>query len=110
MDNEIILRELENLKNFVSQEIDNLKGFSKGNANRLTIMEDKVSNLQVKTSEDRVQVNNLIASMNEVKLSVNKILDKMDNNAQKPSALLWGVGGTVLGALLVKALISGGVL
>lgn len=50
-------------------------------------------------------IRSIFDSIEKIEKGIAKITDKMDEKDQKPSNLLWGVGMTVLGAIILKVLL-----
>lgn len=78
---------------------------------RLEKLEKRVDELEVQVNEieknaavNKEQVKMIFNILNEIKASIKQIADKIDEKAQKPTQLLWAIGGTVLGALIVAGL------
>ncbi len=52
------------------------------------------------------QIKMIFNILNEIKGSINTLVNKFDEIERRPSSLIWAVSGTVIGALIVYAVLG----
>ena len=66
--------------------------------------EVRITRLERKTDVEKERTDMIFKILNEIKGSIEKIANKIDEVENRPNKLLWGALGTLLGALLVAGL------
>jgi len=66
--------------------------------------EVRITKLERKTDVEKERTDMIFRILNEIKGSIEKIANKIDEVENRPNKLLWGALGTLLGALLVAGL------
>jgi len=84
---------VENLE----KEIETLRGSVKENSSR-------INSLERAADVERERTDMIFKILNEIKGSIEKIANKIDDIESRPNKLLWGVLGTLAGALIVSGL------
>lgn len=85
-------------------QVETLKGEVielKGKFYELT---DKVNKIERDTAINQEQTKMVFKILGEIKDSIEKIANKLDEIESRPSKLLWGVIGTIAGALIIAGI------
>lgn len=78
---------------------------------RLEKIERKAADLEIRINiieKDAAvsgeQIKMIFNILNEIKTSIKDIADKMDEKSEKPATFLWGVGASIIVALIIAGL------
>lgn len=68
------------------------------------ISKDKISKLERKADVEKERTDMIFNILNEIKDSIGKIADKIEDIESRPNKLLWGVLGSVAGAIIMAGI------
>jgi gas vesicle protein len=71
---------------------------------RVDELETQVVNIEKNAAVSGEQIKMIFNILNEIKTSIKQIADKIDERSQKPTQLLWSIGGAVVVALIIAGL------
>jgi chromosome segregation ATPase len=71
---------------------------------RFDELELQVINIEKNAAVSGEQIKMIFNILNEIKTSIKQIADKIDERSQKPTQLLWSIGGGILVALIIAGL------
>jgi len=81
----------------LTKDVDSLK-------NEIAEIKSKVSKLETLTAVNEEQTKMVFKILSEIKDSIEKIANKIDEIENRPNNLLWTVLGTLVGALIMAGL------
>lgn len=65
--------------------------------------EKRITELERRSDSNQERVDMIFKILNEIKMSIEKISNKIDEIESRPNKLLWGVLGTIAGAIIMFA-------
>lgn len=84
--------------------IENLKSEIQEIKVKVNALEGKVSVVEKTAAINEEQTKMVFKILNEIKDSIEKIGNKIDEIESRPSKLIWGIGGTIIGALIIAGI------
>ncbi|SHH05741.1 hypothetical protein [Tepidibacter thalassicus] len=66
--------------------------------------EIRITNLERKTDVEKERTDMIFNILNEIKGSIEKIANKIEDIESRPNKLLWGILGTVAGAIIMAGI------
>lgn len=67
-------------------------------------VEIRINNLERKTDVEKERTDMIFKILNEIKDSIGKIADKIEDIESRPNKLLWGALGSVAGAIIMAGI------
>ena len=67
-------------------------------------LKDRIGKVETAQAVNEEQTKMVFKILNEIKQSIDKIANKIDEIESRPSKLLWGVLGTVIGAIIMAGI------
>ena len=68
------------------------------------ISKEKISKLERKADVEKERTDMIFNILNEIKDSISKIANKIEDIESRPNKLLWTVTGTVIGAIIMAGI------
>jgi predicted transcriptional regulator len=71
---------------------------------RVDDLETQMVKIETNVAVSSEQIKMIFNILNEIKSSIKQIADKMNENSQKPTQLLWTIAGAIATALIIAGL------